>query len=96
MKKSIKILSIALLFSLVFLVEPTFAGNIQGLNFGAKEISGNTSIAGAVNEVGFKMIDIVRYIFSGVLVIVVMYFGMQMIMSMGSNEEDITSAKNGF
>jgi hypothetical protein len=46
-----------------------------------------------VNTIGFSLLRIVKVILQGVLLIYVVYIGVQMIMSMGSDEKELSAAK---
>lgn len=97
MKKYI-ILFLVTLFSAFFLADITVASTIPipgtteirkvSLDAGT---SGN--IVQDVNIVGFRILGIAKRIIMGLLVIFIVYVGVMMIISMGSDEEQLSAAK---
>ncbi len=100
MKKILKIfLLISLLFSGFYASNLAYAENIEWLNKelktskNYKKISHKTDIPESTKDIVYRIIDIVRIVFSGILVIFIVYAWAQMIMSKGSEEEELTKAK---
>lgn len=94
-KKIIKILCLVLLSFSLF-SNFTFAGIEwldDALNWKWDTLTSETNLWEAVKDVWFSAIDIVRYVFSGVLLIFIVYAWAQMIMSMWTNEDDLSKAK---
>ncbi len=100
MKKIIKILIVFLTSISIFSIwNVSFAENIEWLwditsgkttntlNKSGSEVSKN------IKDVSWEIIDIVRYVFAGILVIFIVYAWVQMILSMGTNEDDLSKSK---
>lgn len=56
-------------------------------------ISTSWDITTSIKNTGFEILTIIKYIMSAVLVIMIVYIGIQMIMSMWNDEEKLSSAK---
>ncbi len=88
----------AFCMSLILGSEHVFAAaiNIPGTSE-IQSVSANIGVSSnpvaTVNSVGFEILRIVKLIIMGLLVIYVVYIGAQMIMSMGTNEEQLGAAK---
>lgn len=94
LKKILPFLIIGILFAMN--TEISLAENINGL--GKQLGDGNITITwGDIwktsYDLGLKIIDIVRIVFFWILVILIVYAGIQMVTSMGTSEEDISKAK---
>ncbi|MCH8518545.1 hypothetical protein LAT59_02180 [Candidatus Gracilibacteria bacterium] len=53
----------------------------------------SSDISGSITYVGFSILETVKRILMGVIVIFIVYIGIQMIISMGSDEEKLSAAK---
>ncbi len=98
MKKILILLTIFFGSFLLFGWEASFAAavNIPWGDF-IKSVSLNASDNGNalfnINSIGFRMLLIIKRILMGVLVIFMVYTGAMMVMSMWSNEEQLSSSK---
>ena len=102
MKNLIKIISI---FIITFMLLWTYGvsawidwlNNVQWINkiteHSITDVPGNTDISDNIEIVWFKILTIIKYIVSWILVIFLVYVGIQMIMSMWTDEDKLSSSK---
>jgi hypothetical protein len=104
MKTKIQILLIlALSLALVQFAIPSISAGLIEIPTGysvsqVKDVSmkynaGSGDAVTQVNSIGFSILRIIKVVLQGVLLIYVVYIGIQMIMSMGSDEKELSSAK---
>ncbi|MDD3145195.1 MAG: hypothetical protein PHV23_03720 [Candidatus Gracilibacteria bacterium] len=97
MKITQKIILILISIFSIFIVNNTYAA-IEGLDGidNKKSISINgtsTDISDTINNVTLNILTKIKYVFSGILLIYLVYAGAQMIMSMGTDDDRLSSAK---
>ncbi|RAL57856.1 hypothetical protein BLD25_00675 [Candidatus Gracilibacteria bacterium GN02-872] len=91
-----KIIIGAIIFSGIFSFGAANAGTIEGLNsagLGNKALSNYKDLENASQDVGFKVINWFRWVFSGILLILIIYAGAQMVMSTGTDDDQLSKAK---
>ena len=102
MKNKIKILLIVSIVLSFFMLDNSFADSIQWLsnagntaiNNSSINISGtNNDISDSINNVWLNILSKIKYLFSWVLLIFIVYAWAQMILSMWTNEDDLSNAK---
>ncbi len=102
MKKTIiKILIIIWLISSIFIIETNaLAINIWGISWIEKitgnviEKTGDTDIVVAINDLWFNLLRIAKIILQGLFIVFIVYLGWKMIMSMWSDDAELTKAKS--
>ncbi|MDQ7023409.1 MAG: hypothetical protein Q9M97_07955 [Candidatus Gracilibacteria bacterium] len=102
MKKTIiKLLIIIGLISIISILNANAGniniGDISGINKITQtsiEKTGDTDIVKAANDIGFSLLRIAKIILQALLVVYIVYVGGKMIMSMGSDEGELTKAKS--
>ena len=99
MKTKIKIL---LIMSLLLLpISNSFAWNIANLTSTNSELTNssitisetNSDISDSINNVWLNILSKIKYIFSWVLLIFIVYSWAQMVMSLWTNEDDLSNSK---
>ncbi len=98
MKKILLFLTISFWILFLFSGETSFAAavNIPGdsaVQNVSADIGWSGNIISDISYVGFRILQIVKRILMGILVIFLVYAGWMMIMSMGSDEEQLSSGK---
>ncbi|MDD2908074.1 MAG: hypothetical protein PHH98_05560 [Candidatus Gracilibacteria bacterium] len=98
MKITQKIILILISIFSIFMINNTYATNIEGLdninNEKSIAISGASSdISDTINTVTLDILSKIKFVFSGILLIYMVYAGAQMIMSMGTDDDSLSSAK---
>lgn len=103
MKKILKILLFtSILLGSLFNSNLIYAENIDWLSRELKssenyhKLTNKNDLTKSTEDIVYKVIDIVRVVFSGILVIFIVYAWAQMIMSMGKEEEELSKAKRSF
>ncbi|MCD5380806.1 hypothetical protein LR004_02665 [Candidatus Gracilibacteria bacterium] len=59
-----------------------------------EHVDGNGNIVESVNSLGFRILKVLKLIIQGLLVIYVVYIGITMIISMGTDEDKLSKSKN--
>ena len=101
MKTKIKILLIISLLMCTFFLDSTIAANIDNFSNSNTELSDtsiwiswtSSDISSSINNVWLNILTKVKYIFSWVLLIFVVYSWAQMILSMWTDEEQLSNSK---
>lgn len=98
MKITQKIILILISIFSIFIINNTYASSIEWLNDvkNEKSISINwtsTDISDTINNVWLNILSKIKYVFSGILLIYLVYSGAQMIMSMWTDDDSLSSAK---
>ncbi|PZM81812.1 hypothetical protein DLH72_05100, partial [Candidatus Gracilibacteria bacterium] len=77
------IISLSIILSIFSFKEITYGEAVEGLNSvprgSNKELTNKKDLGVAIDDVGLKIINWVRWVFSGVLVILIVYAGIQMV-----------------
>ncbi|NVP17204.1 hypothetical protein HUU51_00630 [Candidatus Gracilibacteria bacterium] len=95
----IKKITILIILSLAIIgSNKVIASNIEGLenitNKNSIELSGTSNdISDSVANISFNILNKIKYIFSGILLIFIVYAGAQMVMSMGTDDEALSKSK---
>lgn len=100
MKHIIKFILITLLSSILFIwvdagnIDLSGAWNIQDVSItGIWEATDTKNLSDSVNDLWFKLLTIAKVILQWVLLIYVVYIGFQMVLSLGTDEEELSQAK---
>lgn len=98
MKITQKIILILISIFSIFIINNTYASSIEWLNQikNVKSISINwtsTDISDTINNVTLNILSKIKYVFSWILLIYLVYAGAQMIMSMWTDDDSLSSAK---
>lgn len=99
MKTIIKIILIISLLIPIFCIENSFAENIEWLSKIDNSIDitwTSNDISDTINNVWLNVLSKIKYVFSWVLIIFLVYAWAQMIISMWTDEESLTSSKKSF
>ncbi|MDP2090920.1 MAG: hypothetical protein Q8K30_04985 [Candidatus Gracilibacteria bacterium] len=101
MKNLKKIISIIILIcGMYWYIQVNAAIDLRGIqgvenitNHSLQNLDSGGDIVDNVESIGFSILTIIKYIVSGLLVIFLVYVGIQMIISMGNDEEKLSTAK---
>ena len=91
-----KIIILAIIFSWIFSFWAANAWTIEWLNsawLGNKALSNYKDLENASQDVWFKVINWFRWVFSGILLILIIYAWAQMVMSTWTDDDQLSKAK---